>query len=363
MLSTILLVFFSLIGLITLHELGHFLFARKFGVKVEEFGMFLPPRIWGKKFGETLYSINWIPAGAFVKMQGEDSADKSDPRSFGSKPIWQRAIIIAAGVISFWMISVIILIGVYMSGAVEAVDDNDSAQDAKVQIISVAADSPAIAAGLEMGDVIETIKVKGQADAPAAVGKVAQVQEVANANAGKELVLGIRRGRQSLELALVPRQNPPDGQGAMGIALVRTAQKSYSFWEAVGGGFTTTWNMTVGVFDGWGQIIGRLAKKEGLPPGAQLVGPVGIMEMMARQAEMGISYYLQFVAMISVYLAVFNALPIPALDGGRLMFLALEAIRRKPVSERIEQSLTFFFFAALMLFAIIVTVQDVRRLF
>jgi regulator of sigma E protease len=363
MLSTILLVFFSLIGLITLHELGHFAFARKFGVKVEEFGMFLPPRIWGKKIGETLYSINWIPAGAFVKLQGEDSADKSDPRSFGSKPIWQRMIIIAAGVISFWLISVIILSGVYMSGAIEAVDDNDPAANAKVQIISVSADSPALAAGLQMGDIIETVKLKGQDGQPQTINKVAQVQEIAAAGAGKELLLGIKRGEQTLEATLSPRQNPPDGEGAMGIGLMRAAQKSYVWWQAIGNGFTATWNMTLGVFDGWGQIIGRLASHKGLPAGAQMVGPVGIMGMMAKQAEMGMSYYLQFVAMISVYLAVFNALPIPALDGGRLMFLLIEAIRRKPVSEKIEQNLTLVFFGALMLFAIIVTIQDVRRLF
>ena len=134
MLSIILVVFFSLIGLITLHEMGHFLLAKKFGVRVEEFGMFMPPRLWGKQFGETLYSINLIPAGAFVKLSGEDSNEKDDPRSFGSKPIWQRALIIAAGVISFWMISVIILSFVYMSGAVEAIDDGENVANAQVQI-------------------------------------------------------------------------------------------------------------------------------------------------------------------------------------------------------------------------------------
>jgi regulator of sigma E protease len=363
MLSTILLVFFSLIGLIIIHELGHFLFAKKFGVKVEEFGIFMPPRLWGKQIGETLYSINLIPAGAFVKLSGEDSNDKGDPKSFGSKPVWQRAVIIAAGVISFWLISVIILSFVYMSGAVEAVEDSDPVADAKVQIISVSTGSPAQNAGLQSGDVIESVGLKSDAAQTITTDKVAQVQDFANNNKGHELLMTIGRGGQNVEAVLTPRVDPPAGEGAMGIALIRTAQKSYAWWEAIGNGFAATWRMTVGVFEGWGQIIGRLVKHEGLPAGAQMVGPVGIMGMMAKQAEMGMAYYLQFVAMISVYLAVFNALPIPALDGGRLMFLAIEAIRRKPVSEKIEQSLTIFFFGALMLFAIIVTVQDVIRLF
>ncbi len=363
MITTILLVFFSLMGLIILHELGHFLFAKKFGVKVEEFGIFLPPRIWGKKFGDTLYSINWIPAGAFVKLRGEDDSAQKEPDSFASKPIWQRAIIVAAGVVSFWIISIVILSGVYMSGAIEAVDDDDPVANAKVQIISVAKDSPAFAAQIQAGDIIETIKIAGQSDVSAQIDKVTQVQEFAADSAGRELILGIKRANQELEILLAPRENPPAGEGAMGVGLMRTAQKSYSWYQAIGNGFVATWNMTVSVFDGWGQIIARLVKNEGMPQGAQLVGPVGIMQMMAQQAQMGMNYYLQFVAMISVYLAVFNALPIPALDGGRLMFLVFEAIRRKPVSEKIEQTLTLVFFGALMLFALIVTVQDVARLF
>jgi len=363
MVSTILLVFSSLIGLIILHELGHFAFARKFGVKVEEFGIFLPPRLWGKKIGETIYSINLIPAGAFVKLQGEDSAERNDPRSFGSKPIWQRALIIAAGVISFWLVAVIIYSFVFMSGAVEQVEDDDPAQNAIVQILSVSKDSPALAAGLQMGDIIKSVALKNDPEPVLQTDKVAQVQDFTNDHKGQEITLAIRRGAQDLEISVTPRANPPAGEGAMGIALMRVAQKTYVWWQAIGNGFVATWRMTIGVFDGWGQIIGQLVNRQGLPAGAQMVGPVGIMDLMTRQAEMGMSYYLQFVAMISVYLAVFNALPIPALDGGRLMFLLVEAVRRKPVSEKIEQTLTMVFFAGLMLFAVIVTVQDVMRLF
>jgi regulator of sigma E protease len=249
-----------------------------------------------------------------------------------------------------------------LTGSIEAVEDGDSVVGAQVQIVSVAKDSPAMAAGLEVGDIVESIKIAG-AETPMAIDKVGQIQEIAKENGGVQLDFKIKRGAQESQVVLTPRQNPPAGEGAMGVGLLRVAPIKYSFWQAAENGFTATWNMTLAVFDGWGQIIGRLAKNEGLPAGAQMVGPVGIMQMMAQRAQMGINYYLQFTAMISVYLAVFNALPIPALDGGRLMFLAIEAVFRKPVPEKIEQRLTIFFFMALMLFAIIVTVQDVMRLF
>lgn len=218
--------FFSLIGLILLHELGHFVFAKKFGVKVEEFGLFLPPRIWGKKIGETLYSINWIPAGAFVKMQGEDDSSQKDSTSFASKPIWQRMIIVAAGVVSFWIISVVLLSAVFMSGAMEAISDDDPVENARVQIISVVKDSPAFLAGIKPGDIIESITFEDRA---VSIDKVAQVQEIA-AGGESELVLEIARPDGNLTIALAPRQNPPAGEGAMGVGLMRTAQKSYSFF-------------------------------------------------------------------------------------------------------------------------------------
>jgi len=361
MLFTILLVIFSLLALITLHELGHFLFARKFGVKVEEFGIGLPPRIWGKKRGDTIYSINLIPFGAFVKIYGEDGGSESDSKSFTSKPIWQRAIIIAAGVISFWLVAVAIYSFVFLTGAIEQIDDNDSADNAKVLVVSVLPESPAAAAGLQMGDIIKSVRLKSGGDT-VNIDKVGQMQELADKYKDQEIVLGIDRANNAAETSVTPHANPSDGKGVIGIMLMRSAQKKYVWYEAVGNGFRATWNMTIGVFEGWGEIIGRLVKKEGMPQGAQVVGPIGIMDMMVKQAQMGAGYYLQFLAMLSVYLAVFNALPIPALDGGRLVFLLVEALRRKPAPLNVEQNLNGAFFLILIGLALIITAQDIWRI-
>lgn len=369
MVSIITIIFFTaialatLVVLVTLHELGHFLFARKFGVKVEEFGICLPPRIWGKKRGETIYSINWIPAGAFVKLQGEDNNDKNYPRSFGSKPVWQRAIIIAAGVISFWIVAAVIYSFIYMFGAIIPVEDGETVQGARVMIIDVAEGSPAKQAGIESEDIVNKISVKNVPDQAINIDKVSQIQQFTAEHKGQELSVDLTRGGQNIGVNLTPRVDPPAGEGMIGIALVRIAQgEPLVWWKAIGEGIATTWRMTISIFEGWGEIIGRLTSKQGMPAGAQFVGPIGIIEQIVKEIKMGPVFYFRFMAMISVYLAVFNALPIPALDGGRLMFLAIEAVFRKPVPEKIEQSLTTFFFGLLLIVAAVVTVQDVFRI-
>lgn len=384
MIPTLLIVFLSLVGLITLHELGHFLLAKKFGVRVEEFGLLLPPRLWGKKIGETIYSINLIPIGAFVRLYGEDgdtvledsdpasplsqgnrgnfTGNGKNPRSFGSKPIWQRMLIIAGGVLSFWLVAVILLVFTNMSGSLQAVSDDENAPDAVVQVVAVSDNSPAASAGLQMGDIIKSMRQVSGSDAVASVQTAKQVQDFSAGHQGQEIIMTIQRGKDIFDKTLLLRSNPPAGEGIMGIALARTIQRSYTLWQSIGNGFAQTWYMTLGVFDSWGQIIGRLANGQGMPAGAQLVGPIGILDVMNKQAQLGFNYYLQFVAMIAVYLAVFNILPIPALDGGKLMFLTIEAVRKKPIPEKVEQKLTGFFMILLLGLFAIVTIGDVTRL-
>jgi len=355
----ILIVFISLIGLIVLHEFGHFAIAKKFGVRVEEFGIGLPPRLIGKKIGETLYSLNLIPLGAFVKLYGEEKEIK-EPRSFTGKPIWQRALIILGGVVSFWIISAILLSIVFGMGVPQAISDQAEAVNPKVQIVAVASGSPAEEAGIKVGDAIKQLTINNQ---QLTINKVKQVQEFTKEHLGQAITLTIERGKEVFDATLIPRVLPPEGEGAMGVGLVRTALTSYPWYLAPIKGIEACFNFTGSIVVGLSQVFGNLIQGKGLPAGAQLMGPIGIGSLMTQAAHLGLTYYLQFIALISIYLAIFNILPIPALDGGKLLFLGIEKVRRRAVSQKIEQGITSIFFALLIALMIWVTIKDIIRIF
>lgn len=351
----------SLLILITIHELGHFVMAKKFGVKVEEFGMGLPPRLFGKRFGETLYSMNALPIGAFVRMLGEEKSS-DDPRSFSTKPIWQRAIIVAAGVIAFWVITAIIFTFLgFTSGIPASVPDDfeNGISNISVQIIGVSADSPAADAGLRLGDTI--ISMKDDVDELLDVTTVSSVQEFTK---GRDLiVLSVIRGQETLNIAVSPRLDPPKGEGAMGIALSRTAFLHYSWYEAPIKGIELTGRLTSQIVLAFVSIITDIIVDREVPEGAQVAGPIGIVEMLSNSITVGIPSFLYFIAILSLYLAIFNALPIPVVDGGHLMFMAIEAIRKKPVSENIQHKIQTAFFVLLISLFVWVSVQDIIRIF
>ncbi|HDY72605.1 MAG TPA: RIP metalloprotease RseP [bacterium] len=359
MLITIIIAFFSLVGLMTLHEFGHFLFAKKFGVKVEEFGIGYPPRIFGKKIGETIYSLNLLPFGAFVRLPGEIGENHS-PDSFSQQPISKRVLIILGGVLSFWIIAAIIFSIVFTLGAPIAIDDETDGDliNPRVQIVGLAKDSPAEIAGLKIGDAIKEMSFL---DIKLIPEKTKQIQDFTSNYLGKEINLTIERGKEILHLSLIPRISPPQGEGAMGIALVRTAIKKSPLHLALWEGIVATGDLTVGVIRGYLKAINNVIT--GKPSGVQMTGPVGVFQMLSQAQELGITYYLNFLAMISIYLAVFNLMPIPAVDGGKLMFLTIEAIRKKPVSEKVEQNITAVFFVLLIILMVFVTINDINRIF
>ncbi len=365
MILTILIALISIIGLVVLHEFGHFIIAKKFGVKVEEFGVGYPPRLFGKKFGETLYSLNLLPFGAFVKISGADSDEDStleDYRKFTGKPAWQKALILCGGAVSFWIIAAILLSFVFGMGAPVAISDEEEGilVNPKVQILAISPGSPAEEAGIKMGDTIKELRINNY---ELGITKVKEVQEFTEKYKGQEIILTIERGKEIFTVSLVPRVSPPDGEGAMGVALARTAEKSYSWWQSPIKGMEATINLTGAVIMGWGETLESLLKGKGLPKGVQLMGPVGLGSLITQAGKLGINYFLQFIAMIAIYLAVFNVLPIPALDGGKLLFLGIEKIKGSPINPKIEQKVTTAFFALFIVLMIWVTIQDITRLF
>jgi regulator of sigma E protease len=357
------IVLLSFLALIILHELGHYLFAKRYGVKVEEFGVGLPPRLIGKKIGETLYSINLLPLGAFVRLEGEEQAVPG-PRSFSTKPMWQRMVIVAAGVIAFWLVAVVIFTGLGMTSGIPtgiADEETQGIVDPKVQILNVAKDSPAQAAELELGDSILKMEALGSGLVVKPT-KVAEIQSFTDLLQGEEVILTLERGEEIREVTLVPRVDPPAGQGAMGVALVRTAFVHYTWWEAPLRAVERTAVLTYEILRSLVGLVSNLVTGKGVPAGVEFMGPVGILHLLTNSFSLGIAHFLSFFAVLAVYLAIFNALPIPVVDGGKLLFLGIEAIRKKPIPEQIEQKLSVIVFVLLITLMIWVTIKDITRI-
>jgi len=355
--------FISLVLLIIIHELGHFIAAKKLGVKVEEFGLGLPPRIWGKQVGETLYSLNWIPFGGFVKIYGQEEPVKEDSKSFTDRPFWQKSIIILAGVFSFWVISFVVLTAVMLIGAPSAIDDSEinNLVDPKVQIVSISPGSPAQTAGLKLGDVI--IKIKIDDTKLIEVNKVKDVLDISMANKGKEATLTIKRGLEVFDVTLNIRESYAADDGPMGVALVRTDLKKYPWYLAPIKGLEATASLTWAIIESWITLFGSLFSGKGLPPGVQVTGVVGIFQLFAEVGGLGVSYFLQFIAIIAIHLALINILPIPALDGGWFFFLLIEKIKGSPLNQKIVQKTSAVFFFLLITLMIWITIRDIIRIF
>lgn len=359
---TILLFITILSILVFVHEFGHFVTAKRAGMKVEEFGFGFPPRLFGIKKGETIYSINWIPFGGFVKIFGENGEDKYDPRSFASKKAGARSIVIIAGVLMNILFAMLFLaIGNWVGIRVGLIDQAqlDRATDVKVQIIQVATGSPAEKAGLRVLDEIIGLSKSGEITE---IKTVEQVQDFINQNLGQEIKLLTRSGDRIREVSLVPRIKPPEGEGAIGISLSATGVVRYPWYTAISRGVMDSIFILQHTVIGYAKII-KNAITEGRP-GAELSGPVGIAIITGQAARLGFTYLMQFTALISLNLAVLNIIPFPALDGGRLLFIGIEKLRRgKPVPQKLEAAINSVGFMLLILLMFFITAKDISKLF
>lgn len=355
--ANFLIVFLSLNFLIILHELSHFLMAKRCGVKIEEFGIGFPPRLFGKKIGETVYSLNILPLGAFVKLPGEIERIE-EAGSFSQQPLSKRFLIVLAGVISFWIISTIVFIFLYWFGNPVVISDEERVDSSFVKIIGIAPNSPAELAGIKIGDQIVTIKTE---NGEIKITTVKEVQEITKENKGKEVLMVLKRGENLIEKRVVPRQNPPEGEGPLGVVLSRMTFEKYPLFFAIFKGIKNTFDLTIFIIGGYLQAIKNLIV--GKPTGVEVVGPVGIFQIAFEMSKMGLLYFFNFFANLSISLAVLNILPIPSTDGGKTLFLTIEALRKKPVSPKIEQRITTVFFAFFLFLGIVITFRDIIRLF
>lgn len=355
------LIFIIVIGvLVFVHELGHFVMAKRAGMRVEEFGFGFPPRIFGVKKGETVYSLNWIPFGGFVKIFGESGEDADNPRSFASKLAGARSKVIIAGVVMNILFAVLLLSIGNIFGLRTGLSQGEigGVKDLKVQIISVSPGSPAAIAGLEPLDEITGFK---EAEKIINAENVKDSQIYIQNNLGKEIALVINRSGEIIEKKLIPRADPPAGEGAIGISLASTGIIKYPWYESVYRGVVQTGILTAATVVGYTTIIKNIFVNGG--PGADLSGPIGIAVITGKAASFGFTYLLQFTALISINLAVLNIIPFPALDGGRLFFVGIEKLKGSPVSRRIEGLVNAAGFALLILLMIYVTTKDIAKFF
>lgn len=380
------IVFLLVLSLLVLvHEFGHFSTARYFGIRVTEFGLGFPPRaigwyrnkfgkkvkvIGGRSFesleaseseavqpkkGETIYSLNWLPLGGFVKIKGENGDDRNDSDSFGAKPIWQRIIVLVAGVSMNVILAWLLFSVGYLIGLPQTTNDlgpKAIVSEQAVLVAEVLADSPAAKSGFLAGDKI--IRANDTL-----VNTENSLQEIIASRADLETEVLISRAEEELSLTVIPEISGE--RAVIGVSIFAAGTVRYPFFSAlIEGAKTTIWTLKE-IFLAFGGLFKDMFS--GVNVGDQLAGPIGIANITGQAARLGFVYLLQFTALLSLNLAVINILPVPALDGGRVLFLLIEKLRGKPVKKELENLINNISFLLLMILIIFITSKEVIGLF
>jgi regulator of sigma E protease len=349
--------------LVLIHEFGHFWAAKKNNVYVEEFGIGLPPRLFGLKKGETIYSINLLPFGGFVKLLGEGREElkrkkipkKLKNRTFVAKKPWQKAVIIIAGVTANFILGWLIASYLFTQGVPVPVN--------KVIIEKVMTHSPAEGAGLRTNDVIKSVEVKASAGKPVIypLKSTEDLISLTKKHLGQEIKLTIQRRNQEFTALVKPRKNPPAGEGPLGVVITSFEEKKYPWYQAPIFGLLESMKITIA-------IVRELVKTIFLfftfqKTEVEVAGPIGIAKITANAVKFGQNAVLQVLGLLSLNLAVVNILPFPALDGGRLSLIIYEAVSKKKINPKTEKRLNLIGFTILLLLIILVSINDIIKLF
>ncbi len=354
--------------LVMIHEFGHFIMAKRAGIGVEEFGFGLPPRLWGKKIGETIYSINWLPFGGFVRLVGEDPTDKkrNQKNSFYVKSIGQRSLVVIAGVFMNLLLAVLIFYAIIFALGFKVslpllVEHKFSfvKETRQVLVADVGANSPAKIAGIEPGDSIVKI---GEEE----IDSLDELQGIVRSSLDQELTITLENpvnNKQRIVRA-VPIYNNEIKAPALGIGLGELAVLNYdSLGQKLFSGFIHSYNTIVYSGSVFGELISYSIREKNFAAVSEGVsGPVGIASITSQAVALGPISVLQLMGLLSLNLAVLNILPIPALDGGRFAFIIYEAITRRKVHASFEKWVHTIGFALLIGLILLITFNDIVKL-
>lgn len=336
MVSTIIASIFIFGLLIFVHELGHFLAARKAGVKVLEFALGFGKELIGWEKDGTRYTLRLFPLGGFCRLLGEDSEEQEQEGNFQHKSVPARFAVIAAGPLMNFALAILLFSMMYFIFL-------GVPQQHTTRIGEVLSDSRAEEVGLQTGDLILSVNGENVQDWPDVVTRI-------NANPDREILLQIQRNGQKQAISVIPEDQ--NGRGIIGIT---PEYKKFSFFPSIYWGFSYTWFFIKLIFVSFYQMI------TGVIP-ADVAGPVGIVAVVGEVMQTGFSNLISLAAIISINLGIINLLPIPALDGSRLLFLSLEGIRGKPIDPQKEGFIHFIGFAMLIMLMIFISFQDIFRL-
>lgn len=352
-----------LVALIVAHELGHFVVAKLSGMRVDEFGIGYPPKLWGKKIGGTEYTLNALPFGGFVRIFGEDETDAASPDAFSARPRLAQALTLVAGVAMNLLLAYVIISGMLLMGTPRALSESEAAiaPDAALVVAGVLPGSPAEEAGLRPGDTI--LSIDGEAQDLSTADPKVFTEFIAVQEAGAPLAIEIRREGETQTLTTSPEVGIIAGdpeRPALGVSVATVGTVPVSLLRAPVEGAILTWEITkqtaVGLAEFFGSVFTLSANL------AQVSGPVGIAGAVGDAYDQGLTPLLTITALISINLALINLLPIPALDGGRLLFVIIESVIRRPMPSVFVQGVNLAGFAFLILLMVVITASDLFKI-